>query len=285
MPLWPTARTRIAGVIGDPVRHSLSPVLHNAAFRACDLDWAYLAFEVAEGDVPAAMEGMRVLGVDGLNVTMPHKAAAAAAVDRLTAVAEALGSVNTVLRQGRVLVGDNTDGAGFLDALRSDEGFDPGGRRVVVIGAGGAARAIVYALGGPGGAGAADIAVLNRTPERAAEAAQLAGAGRVGSPDDVGQADLVVNATPLGMPGHGETLPLDAALLGSGQLVVDIVYHPAVTPFMAAARERGAVAVNGLGMLINQAAHAFRHWTGEDPPVAAMSAAVASELAHSREPA
>lgn len=282
MPPWPTARTRVAGVVGTPVRHSLSPVLHNAAFRSLGLDWAYLAFEVAEGDAPAAIEGARALGIDGLNVTMPHKAAVARAVDRLTGTAAALGSVNTVLRQGRVLVGDNTDGAGFLDALRADEGFDPQGKRAVVLGAGGAARAIVHALEQ---AGAADIAVVNRTPERAATAAELAAAGRVGMPEDAREADLVVNATPLGMPGHGEELPLDPAFLETGQLVVDIVYHPAVTPFMAAARERGAVAVNGLGMLIHQAALAFRHWTGEDPPLAAMSAAVASELAHSRETA
>lgn len=280
MPAWPTARTRIAGVIGAPVRHSLSPALHNAAFRACDLDWAYVAFEVADGDAPAAIEGARALGIDGLNVTMPHKAAAADAVDRLTSVAAALGSVNTVIRQGRVLVGDNTDGAGFLDALRDDEGFDPTGRRVVVVGAGGAARAIVLALGH---AGAADVAVVNRTQDRAEVAAALAAVGHLGSPADATEADLIVNATPLGMPGHGEELPLDPAVLGAGQLVVDIVYHPAVTPFMAAARARGAVAANGLGMLIHQAAHAFRHWTGEDPPLAAMSAAVASELAHSRE--
>jgi shikimate dehydrogenase len=107
--------------------------------------------------------------------------------------------------------------------------------------------------------------------------------GRPGSPEDASEADLIVNATPLGMPGQGDALPLDAGLLGAGQLVVDIVYHPAVTPFMAAARGQGAVATNGLGMLIHQAAHAFRHWTGEDPPLAAMSAAVASELAHLRE--
>jgi shikimate dehydrogenase len=269
--------------MGSPVRHSLSPVLHNAAFRALGLDWAYVAFEVAEGDAAAAIEGARALGIDGLNVTMPHKAAVADAVDRLTPAAAALGSVNTVIRQGGVLVGDNTDGVGFLDALRLDKGFDPTARRVVVIGAGGAARAIVAALGQ---AGAADIAVVNRTAERAAAAAQLApGAARVGTPADATDADLVVNATPLGMPGKGEELPLDPALLGPGQLVVDIVYHPAVTPFMAAARERGAVAANGLGMLIHQAAHAFRQWTSEDPPLAAMSAAVASELAHSRETA
>lgn len=277
-----TARTRVAGVIGWPARQSLSPVIHNAAFEACGLDWVYLAFEVPEGMAPMAVGGMRSLGIEGLSVTMPHKATVIPALDALTPDAEALGAVNCISRDGAGLLGDNTDGAGFLDALRIDEGIDPRGLRCVVVGAGGAGRAVARALGR---AGAAAVTVVNRSPQPAARAADLAGSvGRVGSPDEVADADLVVNATPLGMGvvvgtrGEREPLPLDPELLGPGQLVVDLVYHPVATPLLVAARARGATARNGLGMLIHQAAHAFRRWTGEDPPLEAMSAAAVAAL-------
>jgi shikimate dehydrogenase len=183
-----------------------------------------------------------------------------------------------------VLEGDNTDGTGLVDALRSDEGFDPGGRRCLVVGAGGAARAAIRALAE---AGAREVVVVNRTPHRAETAAALASpVGRVGAPGDAAGADLVVNATPMGMglsgvpgtPGEDE-LPLDPAHLGPGQLVVDLIYHPPVTRFVELARARGAAAVNGLGMLVHQAARAFRLWTGEDPPLPVLSAAAVAALA------
>jgi shikimate dehydrogenase len=254
--------------------------MHNAAFRALGLDWVYVAFEVPPGSGRGALAAMRALDIDGLNVTMPHKSDVAGAVDRLTPAAQALGAVNTVTRGPRrdELIGENTDGAGFIDTLRVDEGFEPAGRRCVVVGAGGAGRAVVRALAE---AGAAAITVVNRTPDRAVAAAALAGAvGRVGRPGDAGEADLIVNATPLGMRGgDAPDLPVDPITLGPGQLVVDLVYHPAVTPLVAEARARGAAATNGLGMLIHQAAHAIRLWTGEDPPLEVMSAAALGELA------
>lgn len=270
--------TRVAALIGDPVRHSLSPTLHNAAFDAVGLDWVFLVFEVPSGEGKAAVEGMRALGIDGLSVTMPHKSDVAAAVDRLSPTAQRLGAVNTVVRHGGVLVGENTDGVGFVDALRSDEGFEPAGKRCLVLGAGGAARALVVALAD---AGAAEVVVVGRSPERVAAAAALAGErGRAGEAAAASGCDLVVNATPVGMAGRGDDggLPLDPGLLGAGQVVADLVYHPLVTPLLAEARARGAVAVNGLGMLIHQAAHAFRLWTGEDPPLAVMSAAALRTL-------
>ncbi|MFN2608369.1 MAG: shikimate dehydrogenase [Acidimicrobiales bacterium] len=295
----PGPRTRLAGVIGHPVRHSLSPAMHNAAFRALDLDWAYLAFDVAAGEGAAAVGGARALGLEGLSVTMPHKEDAAGAVDLLSPAADALRAVNTVVRRpGDVLEGHNTDGAGFVDALLGDEGFDPAGRRCLVLGAGGAARAVVRALAE---AGAAEVVVANRTESRAAAAAALAGpVGRVGAPADAAGAELVVNATPVGMggvpaagaevldlegrrlaggAGAGPPTVVDPSCLGPGQLVVDLVYHPPLTPLLEAARDQGAAAVNGLGMLIHQAALAFRLWTGEDPPLAVMSAAALGELA------
>lgn len=280
----PTGATRVAAVIGDPVRHSRSPVILNAAFQAAGLDWVYVALEVASGSVPAALDGVRALGIGGLSVTMPHKEPVAAAVDVLDDDARALGAVNCVVNVDGVLHGHNTDGPGFVAGLAVDPGFAPDGRRCVVFGAGGAARAVVLALGR---AGAAEVAVVNRDPTRAVVAAALAGpVGRVASPGEIGavvsSADLVVNATPVGMgaaPGSEGPLPFDPGLLTPGQVVADLVYQPLVTPLVAAARARGVTAVNGVSMLVHQAAIAFEWWTGVTAPLEAMTAAVAAELA------
>lgn len=283
-----TGHTRAAGVIGSPIRHSLSPAIFNAAFAAAGLDWAYLAFEVPEGAAGLAMGGMRALGIEGLSVTMPHKAAVIEGLDHLSADAEALGAVNCIVRQGGLLHGHNTDGPGFVDALRIDEGIEVADARCAVVGAGGAGRAVARALGT---AGAGSVVVVNRSVAPAEHAAALAGPnGRVGVPGDLAAADLVINATPLGMgvvvttAGEHEPLPFAVDGLGTGQVVVDLVYHPAVTPLLAAARARGLRTVNGLGMLIHQAAHAFRLWTGEDPPLEAMSAAAVASLGVTERP-
>ena len=284
--VWPTGATRVAGVIGDPVRHSLSPVLHNAAFSALGLDWAYLAFPVRAGHAREALAGAAALGVEGLSVTMPHKTAVAEALDRCSPTAAALRAVNTVVRDGDELIGESTDGQGFIDALRSEPGFDPSGRRCLVVGAGGAGRAVVLALSR---AGAREVVVVNRTPERGRAAAALAGeVGRVGRPDEAEEMDLVVNATPVGMTearpaggaGDGDDVaPLvDPERLGPGQVLVDLVYHPPTTTLLEVARRRGVTAVNGMGMLVHQAALAFTLWTGEDPPLGAMRSAVKEVL-------
>jgi shikimate dehydrogenase len=266
--------TRVAGVIGSPVRHSLSPALHNAAFRALGLDWVYLAFEVAPGEVGGALAGAAALGIGGLNVTMPHKDAAFAAVDRVDAAAQALASVNTIVIGNDGLVGYSTDGAGFVDSL-NDAGVDPAGRRVALLGAGGAARSVVDALTRRG---AAEIAVINRSAEKAAACAAIAGGvGRVGSMADVAGAEIVINATSIGM--NDGQLPLDPDLLRAGQVVADLVYHPLDTPLLLAARACGATTVDGLGMLVHQAARAFELWTGERPPTDVMRAAAEAELA------
>lgn len=277
----PTGTTRLAGVIGHPIRHSRSPAIANAAFAATDLDWVYLAFDVPEGGAPAALDAVRALRLGGLSVTMPHKQAVAAAVDRLTPDARALDAVNCVVPDGSDLVGHNTDGAGLLRSLAADAGFDPAGRRCVVVGAGGAGRAVVAALAG---AGAASIDVVNRTAAAGADAAALGGpvgryAGWAGADDAlaaVAAADLVVHASSVGMgalPDADGPLPFDPAGLHAGQVVVDIVYQPLRTPLLAAAAARGATVVDGLGMLVHQAAVAFELWTGVDAPVAAMAAA------------
>ena len=275
----PSGETRLAGVIGWPVRHSRSPAIHNAAFAATGLDWLFLAMPVRPGAVGAAVAGMGALGIEGLSVTMPHKAAAVAVVDQLSDDAVALGAVNCVARDGELLVGHNTDGGGFVDALRIDEGIDPSGMRCVVVGAGGAARAVVRALAG---AGADRVAVANRRPERAVPAARLAGdIGAVAGSDDLAAADLVVNATPAGM-GDDRSVPFDPVRCAEHAVVVDLVYHPETTALLAAAAEAGRRTVGGIGMLVHQAARAFELWTGVAPPIEAMGEAARRNLPDGR---
>jgi shikimate dehydrogenase len=263
--------TKVTGVIGDPVGHSRSPAILNAAYREAGLNWVYVAFPAPAGQGADAVKAAPALGLVGLSVTMPHKADAAWACDELTPDAAALGAVNvvTVAEHGRLL-GASTDGEGFVRSVR-DEGLDPAGLDVLVAGAGGAARAIVLALGG---AGARVTVAARRLPQAEAAAGLVPGGQAVTLSDvDPGVFALVVNATPLGM--QGEAGPLPADRLNSGQLVVDTVYHPMETPFLAAARARGIRGANGLGMLVHQAALAFELWTGVDAPLAAMRAAAA----------
>jgi shikimate dehydrogenase len=269
-----TGSTRLAAVIGSPVGHSRSPAIINAAFAAGGIDWRFVAFEVDPGRAVEAVDAMRALRLGGLSVTMPHKADVIAGLDRVSPVAEALGAVNCIAWEGTELVGHNTDGEGLLAALAADQGFDPAGRSCVVLGAGGAARSVVHALGR---VGAARVTVVNRTPERAEAAAALAGdVGRVGEVDQVQDADLVINATSVGMgaaPGSTEPTPVPSHLLRSGQTVVDLVYQPLATPLLTAAAAQGAIAVDGIGMLVHQAALAITRWTGVEPDIGAMQRA------------
>ncbi|MCX6541785.1 MAG: shikimate dehydrogenase [Actinobacteria bacterium] len=269
-----TGTTKLAAVIGSPVRHSLSPVIHNAAFSAGALDWIYTAFEVAPGKAAEALAAMRVLGISGLSVTMPHKDDVAAAVDVLDPAATALRTANTVVLQddGR-LAGYSTDGAGFVASLR-EAGVEPSGMTVAVLGAGGAARSVIDALAR---VGVDQIVVINRSAARAEAAAQLgARRGRVGDVADIAHVDLVLNATSVGM--GSDEAPFDLALLRSTQVVADLVYHPIETALLRAARRCGATAVDGLGMLVHQAVLQQQLWTGVSPDPAAMRAAAEHEL-------
>lgn len=268
--------THVAGVIGQPIAHSLSPAIFTAAFAAAGLDWVYNAWDVGEAEAAAFMGEVREGRIEGLSITMPDKAAVIPALDELSPTARDLGAVNCVARQADRLWGHNTDGAGLVDALRDDEGIELAGLRCAVVGAGGAGRAVARAFGD---AGAASVVVVNRSVERASMAAALAGeVGSVGRDTDIADAELVVNTTPLGM-GDDARLPFDPDLVGPGQTVVDIVYHPLVTPLLAAATAAGARTVGGLGMLVHQAGHAFRLWTREAPPIEAMRAGAEQALA------
>ncbi|MEM8925869.1 MAG: shikimate dehydrogenase [Actinomycetota bacterium] len=269
----PTGSTRLAAVIGDPVRHSLSPVIHNAGFAALGLDWVYVALPVAAGAGGEAVAAMDLLGIDGLSVTMPHKAAVAAALERRTAAVDRLGVCNCVFRHDDGgLVGDNTDGDGLVRSLRTDDGVDPDGARVMVIGTGGAAASIIEAVGR---AGAGEVAVVSRTPERAADACRLTAVARPAAAEEAAVMDVVINASPVGMAGgpQPEGTPVAARHLPADGVVVDIVYQPRRTRLLADAEAVGATAVNGVGMLVYQAAIAFEHWTGSPAPLDAMRTA------------
>jgi shikimate dehydrogenase len=233
-----------------------------------------VAFPVAAGMGADAVAAVRTLDISGLNVTMPHKSDVVDACDDLSDAARALGAVNTIVnRDGRVR-GESTDGEGLLAALR-DEDIDVKDRRVLVLGAGGAARAISHALG----AADARVTVAARRPDAASRAATLApGAHAIGFDvldRAVSAADVVVNATPLGM--QGEAPPFDPVLLRADQFVYDTVYHPSPTPLLEAAAARGVPNAGGLGMLVHQAALAFTLWTGEPAPLPVMSAAARAE--------
>jgi shikimate dehydrogenase len=240
------------------------------------LDWVCVALPVVAGQAGAAAAGIRALGLRGVSVTMPHKSDMVDHVDELTPVAATLSSVNCLIPRDGRLIGDNTDGAGFLAGLRDDFDWEPSGRSCMVIGAGGAARAVVLALAA---AGASSVVVVNRSPERALQAAALAGAaGSVGDTTDMAEVELIVNATPVGM-GESTELPLDPGGLDSAHIVAELVYHPAVTPLMAAASARGCRTSNGMSMLVHQAAVAFERWTGVGAPTDAMAAAARAAIA------
>lgn len=258
---------RKACVIGWPVAHSRSPLIHGFWLAAHGIDGSYEKAPVAPDDFVAFVEGMRARGFVGGNVTIPHKAAAAARCDRLTVTAARLGSVNTLWFEGDVLWGDTTDGAGFLGAL-DQEAPDWSARKglAVVLGAGGAAGPIVDALRGRG---FDRVVVANRTLEKARALAAKLGATAVALEDVpplLAEADLLVNTTSAGMEGQG-ALALDPAALPAQAVVDDIVYVPAVTPLLRAARDRGLRTVGGLGMLLHQAVPGFARWFGVTPQV------------------
>jgi shikimate dehydrogenase len=259
------------------VAHSLSPAIHNAAFAETGVDAAFVALPVRPDELGAAIAGARALDLLGLSVTMPHKAAVQAHLDVVGPEAEALDAVNCIVREGDRLVGTNTDGRGFVDALASAS-VDLVGARVLVLGAGGAARAVVHALAGEG---PAEIGIANRSTDRAKAAVLLGGRNaRIAEVDEAPDFDVVVNATSVGMgvPAGDAALPLPSGALRPGQVVVDLVYEPVETGLLAAARAAGATAVDGVGMLVHQAAHAFRWWTGVDAPVAVMERAAREAL-------
>jgi shikimate dehydrogenase len=269
-----SGQARIAGVLGWPVAHSLSPRLHGVWLAKYGIDGAYIPLPVRPEDVVEALRMLPKMGFRGANVTVPHKEAACRAVDRRTDRAHRIGAVNTVIvEEDGALLGDNTDGYGFLENLRQGApAWSAAAGRAVVLGAGGAARGVVAALID---AGVPEVVVLNRTAERARRLAAEMGPAVTGdvldaAPDWLGDCHLLVNTTSVGMAGGtasaGGTI-VDLEMLAAGAIVNDIVYTPLVTPFLEAARRTGHHVVDGLGMLLHQARPGFKAWFGVAPEV------------------
>lgn len=288
-----TGKTSLTGLIGWPVERSLSPIMHNAAFTELGLDWAYVPLPVHPEDVQQALKGLAALNFVGVNVTVPHKQAVMRYLDELSDAASITGAVNTIhIKDGR-FYGYNTDAIGFLNALK-EAGCEPKGRRVAVLGAGGAARAVVYALAR---AEADSIIVLNRTAERAAflvdDLAEAFPDSKLGFESLTLQAltrlnshvDLVVNTTSVGMYPNVDTSPWPVEVpTPTGAIFNDLVYNPLETVFLAVARAAGAQTIDGLGMLVHQGAFAFKTWTGQQAPVEVMREACLYGLDMATEP-
>lgn len=284
----PDTQTRLVGVIGWPIEHSLSPAMQNAALREMRLNWVYLAFAVEPKRVGEAMDGVRGLGLVGLNVTIPHKSAVIEHLDEIDDAVEALGVANTIVRrEDGSLMGHNTDGPGFLRSL-AEHGHGVEGRAVTVIGAGGSARSVAWACARRGAAG---VSIVNRTLERAEDVAELvrsttdldnALAIALNAPEAreaVSRADVVVDCTPVGMyPRHEVDPVIPVSWMRPGQVVADLTYNPIETVLLKAAREAGADTVDGAGMLVHQGAISLRYWSGQEPPVETMRGALLAAL-------
>ncbi|HUK66687.1 MAG TPA: shikimate dehydrogenase [Anaeromyxobacteraceae bacterium] len=280
----PNYLAELVGVFGHPVAENPTGVMQEAAFAALRLHFRYLTIEVRPADLEAAITGLRAMNMRGINLTIPHKVAVLRFLDEVRPDAALMGAVNTVVRLGDRLVGENTDGKGFMRALTEDRGVLPKGKRVVILGAGGAARAIAVELAL---AGAAEVTVVNRSTARGEELAELLGRKTSTKSDFVpwkgsyavpAGTDILVNATSIGLAPRVEGKPdLKYDSLRPGLVVCDVIPAP-VTPFLREARERGAEGVDGLGMLVYQGAIGFELWTGAKAPVEVMYGALATAL-------
>lgn len=276
---------KIYAVLGDPIGHSMSPVMHNAAFRALEMPDRYHAFRVRQQDLRDAIYGAKALGFGGLNLTIPLKEEALKYVDP-DPIAARIGAVNTIdFADG--IQGYNTDGIGAMRALE-DVGVGVAGKNILIIGAGGASRAIAFQFAYSGG----EITIANRTEERADKLARdlrtgleeldrsshvrSIGLDRVAS--EIADADILINATSIGMHPDVDASPVSPDLLRPELVVFDIVYNPLHTRLLSEAEQRGAIAIGGVRMLVHQGAEAFRIWTGREPPVDVMLEAVVQEL-------
>jgi len=279
-----TEGSSIYGVIGDPVEHSLSPPMHNAAFKKLGLKCIYLPFRVTRRYLKSAMIGMRALNIRGFNVTTPHKTAVVEFLDELDEVAQEVGAVNTILNDEGRLIGYNTDGLGVMRALE-EQREDPSDKSIVLIGAGGAGRAIAFTLARR----ANSIFILNRTQHRAVKLAKDV-EQRLGKKisarsltrnsllEALRDADILINATSVGMYPRTEQTVAARKVLHSGMVVFDIVYNPLKTQLLSEAEAAGAKTIAGVDMLIHQGAEAFKIWTGHSPPVEVMRRAVMKRL-------
>ena len=273
-----SGKTKLCGIIGDPVEHTLSPAMHNAAFEKMGLNYFYVPFRVKKEDLGKAIEGMKALNIRGLNVTIPHKVAVIPFLDKLDPLAEKIGAVNTIVNDDGILTGYNTDATGFLQALL-ESGIEPKDKNVVILGAGGASRAISFILAERG----AYLVILNRLLEldwaeelagrlsnifgEEVKALVLVKENLVGSLE---KADILINATSVGMSPNIDESPVPSTLLKPALVIFDIVYNPIKTRLLREAGEAGAKTISGIDMLVWQGALAFEKWTGLKAPVKLM---------------
>ncbi|CAM4194492.1 shikimate dehydrogenase [Paenibacillus alkaliterrae] len=276
------SHTVLFGVIGNPIRHSKSPIMMNRAFRETGINGSYHAFHVTSERLADFASGVRAMGIRGVNVTIPHKLDIMPLLDDIDAGAQAIGAVNTIVNEDGRLIGYNTDGIGYVRSLKEEAEPELAGKRIVVLGAGGAARGIIYALTKEN---PAHIAIANRSVERAEELAEafrdhlvIESVRNEQLQTACQQADIVINTTSVGMfPNTNET-PVDAAWLKPGAVASDLIYNPLKTTFLQQAEQRGCRIHGGLGMFIYQGAYAFEYWTGQPAPVAAMRETVLASL-------
>lgn len=283
------SETVMYGVFGDPVHHSKSPLMQNAAFRAAGINAAYTAFRVTAADLGNAVAGIRSLGFGGINVTIPHKVAIMAHLDDIDEDSRLIGAVNTVVNKEGQLIGYNTDGIGYVRSLKEETGCTLQGRRVLLLGAGGAARGVAFALARES---PDRITIANRTLEKAAalaDAIRQAPVGADGRALPLGELfdrheryDLIINTTSIGMHPHTGDMPIADDMLprlaADGAIVSDLIYNPRETRLLARARELGAIVHGGLGMFVYQGAYAFEYWTGQAAPVDVMRETVEREM-------
>ncbi|RJX16122.1 shikimate dehydrogenase [Candidatus Bathyarchaeota archaeon] len=280
--------TKIYGVIGDPIGHSLSPTIHNVAFRKLGLNAIYLAFQVKSENLVRAVEGFKALNIQGFNVTIPHKTSIMSLLDKVDPLAEKIGAVNTVKNVDGKLFGYNTDGLGALQALKKSK-VKLDNKKIVLIGAGGAGKALAFTFANY----AKEMVILNRTEEKAVKLSKTISENfslqvkglkltQENLKNELKNADLLVNATSLGMYPNVDETPVDKNLINQNLVVFDVVYNPLKTRFLKEAEEKGAKIVNGLSMLIYQAVEAFKIWTGLNPPVKTMFKVALKELKHGK---
>ncbi|MGF9698699.1 shikimate dehydrogenase [Paenibacillus sp. MABNR03] len=270
----------LLGVMGDPIGHSKSPAMHNAALEAAGVNGLYMPLHVRPEQLEAAVKGIVALGYRGVNVTIPHKEEVMQYLDVIDESARLIGAVNTIVNEGGKLTGYNTDGIGYVRSLKEEAVPDLSGKQIAVLGAGGAARGVIYAL-------ALEkperISILNRTAERASMLASdlrglkmgdITGSGMDEAAAVLASADIVINTTAAGMHPHVDDVPVNPELIREGTAVSDLIYNPLETRLLREARMRGCVVHGGLGMFVYQGAVAFEHWLGIPAPVETMRRAV-----------
>lgn len=287
MNLFIKGSTKVYGILGWPVEHSFSPVLHNSAFQQTGLDCVYVPFPVKPADLARTMDGIRSMGISGVSVTIPHKSKVIDYLDEITPEAKLIGAVNTIVSKDGRLKGYNTDAPGFLSSLESEAAVSPADKKVLILGAGGAARAVAVQMAL---AGASEILITSKTFEKVESIVNLinhsvrqCARSFIWSETEfrkiLPETDILINTTPVGMHPRVDEMPkFPLRYLPASALVCDLIYNPRETLLLKKSREQGCAAMNGMGMLLYQGAIAFELWTGVKPPIEVMKTALETVL-------